>query len=319
MRKRDGHRIVKIGQRKDLRFASCTRWAEIQETVEYHAKIAALLEAPTVFRLLNKPRKMSDHRQFSIGERGPEFIADDLDNALKAIRTASPTGVTPLSDHLRAIKANVEAMKEELVQNGQKVAIVLATDGLPSNSSGESNTKTLKEFKNCLMALKSLPVSIVVRLSTDEDDVVEFYNNLDSQSNLNLEVIDDFAREAEEVYGFNKWLNYSLPLHRIREMGFGHELFDLLDERPLTKNELKKFFLLIFGPSKLDGMPDPQINWKGFVKHIDTIANECEKKQWNPMKKAVAPWVDAKKLNSLYGDEASTVMQHLFKTMTRRS
>ena len=36
------------------------------------------------------------------------------------------------------------------------------------------------------------------------------------------------------------------PLHRIREMGFNHKLFDLLDERALTKDELLSFFALIF-------------------------------------------------------------------------
>jgi len=304
----DGHRLVHTGQRNDVRFVSCTRWAEIQETVEYHAQIAALLGAPTVFRLLNDPGRMAGPQQFSIGERGPDFIADDLNIALNTIRSASPNGVTPLSDHVREIKANVEAMKEELVQMGQKVVIVLATDGLPSNAYGASNATTLKEFKDCIRSLEGLPIWIVVRLCTDEDNVVEFYNDLDSQLELSLEVIDDFTGEAEEVYEFNKWLNYALPLHRIREMGFSHKLFDLLDERPLTKDELKDFFLLIFGPSKLDGMPDPQIDWKGFVKHIDTIVTKHEKKQWNPVKKVVTPWVDVKKLNSHYGDEACTIM-----------
>merc|ERR1712157_411539 len=155
------------------------------------------------------------------------------------------------------------------------------------------NADTLDEFKNCLRSLEGLPVWIAVRLCTDEENVVDFYNNLDSQLELSLEVIDDFAGEAEEVYECNKWLNYALPLHRIREMGFSHKLFDLLDERKLTKDELKDFFLLLFGPGKLDGMPDPQIDWKGFLKHIETIVNKYEKKQWNPIKKAVAPWSKA--------------------------
>merc|ERR1712224_484646 len=218
--------------------------------------------------------------------------------------TVSPSGVTPLSDHVREIRSNVMAMKDQLSEMGQKVVIVLATDGLPSNPYGVSGQTELTEFKNAIRSLEGLPVWVVVRLCTDENQVVEFYNNLDSDLELSLEVIDDFTGEAEEVYEHNPWLNYALPLHRIREMGFSHKLFDLLDERPLTKDELKEFFLLIFGPAKLDGIPDPQIDWKGFLKHIQKIVEKHEQKQWNPMKKTRTPWVDVKKLNKAYAQNS---------------
>jgi len=303
----DGHRLVETGYSNDVKFVSCTRWAEIQETVEYHIKIAALLGAPTVFRLMNDPGKMAGPQQFSIGERGPDSIPEDVNLALNTIRAASPIGVTPLSDHVREIRENVMAMRDALMQQGQRVVIVLATDGLPSNNYGVSNSGTLKEFKDCLRSLEGLPVWIVVRLCTDEDQVVDFYNDLDCELELSLEVIDDFVGEAEEIYEYNKWLNYALPLHRIREMGFSHKLFDLLDERALTKDELRQFFLLMFGEASLDGTPDPQIDWEGFLKCIDRIANR-EKKQWNPMKKRMTPWVDTKRLNSVYGDSSCTIM-----------
>jgi len=303
----DGHRLVETGYSKDVKFVSCTRWAEIQETVEYHIQIAALLGAPTVFRLMNDPGKMTGPQQFSIGERGPDSIPEDVNLALNTIRAASPIGVTPLSDHVREIRENVMAMRDALVQQGQRVVIVLATDGLPSNNYGVSNSGTLKEFKDCLRSLEGLPVWIVVRLCTDEDQVVDFYNDLDCELELSFEVIDDFVGEAEEIYEYNKWLNYALPLHRIREMGFSHKLFDLLDERALTKDELRQFFLLMFGEASLDGTPDPQVDWEGFLKCIDRIANR-EKKQWNPMKKRMTPWVDTKRLNSVYGDSSCTIM-----------
>ena len=62
-----------------------------------------------------------------------------------------------------------------------------------------------------------------------------------------MDVLDDFVGEAEEVYEHNKWLNYALPLHRMREMGFHDRVFDMLDERTLTKSELRDFFRLLFG------------------------------------------------------------------------
>jgi hypothetical protein len=45
----DGHRIVwKEGKAKPV---SCTRWEEITQTVTYHARLASILECPTIFRV----------------------------------------------------------------------------------------------------------------------------------------------------------------------------------------------------------------------------------------------------------------------------
>lgn len=303
----DGHRLIDTGNARDVRYVSCSRWTEIQETVEYHARIAALLGAPTVFRLLNDPGRMAGPQQFSVAERGMEFVADDLNVALATIRNVSPSGVTPLADHVLEIRENVVAMQPELARNGQKVVIVLATDGLPSNAWGVTSPETRVQFQSALRSLQGLPVWVVVRLCTDEEEVVGYYNDLDSQLELNLEVLDDFLGEAEEVYQCNKWLNYALPLHRIREMGFSHKLFDLLDERALTVDELREFLFLLFGPERFDGVPDPQLNWKGFLGHISGILKH-EKKQWNPVTKTMAPWVDLKKIDKIYGDKNCVIM-----------
>jgi len=145
-------------------------------TVEYHAQMSALLEVPTIFRLLNDPGRGASGRiqqQFSIAERGPEFIQEDLSIALKTMRTISPSGVTPLADHVREIRSNVVAMEDQLLQSGQKVVIVLATDGLPTNSYGISSSATKQEFQDSIRRLEGLPVWIVIRLCTDEETVVD--------------------------------------------------------------------------------------------------------------------------------------------------
>ena len=56
-----------------------------------------------------------------------------------------------------------------------------------------------------------------------------------------MDVLGDFFGEAKECYEHNKWLNYALPLHRLREMGCHHRVFDLIDERQLNKSELRYF------------------------------------------------------------------------------
>lgn len=304
---RDGHRIVESSQKDKVKLVDCTRWSEIQQTVEYHVQMAALLQAPTVFRLLNDPGKISGPQQFSVGEAGESMVDHDVATALQTIRNSSPGGVTPLSDHLREIRSNVVTMESSLRDDGSKVAIILATDGLPTDSRGVCDASTKREFTETLRSLEGLPVWIVVRLCTDDETVVDFYNNLDENLELSLEVIDDFIQEAGEVYRHNDWLNYALPLHRCREMGYHNKLFDLLDERQLDPDEVRDFLLLLFGSQNFDGVPDPQADWDEFVKAIKNIV-EKENKQWNPMTKKISPWVDIKKLNKAYKPGGCSIM-----------
>ena len=48
--------------------------------------------------------------------------------------------------------------------------------------------------------MEGLPIWIVIRLCTDEAAVTEFYNSLDEELELNLEVVDEYKSEAKEVY-----------------------------------------------------------------------------------------------------------------------
>jgi len=123
-----------------------------------------------------------------------------------------------------------------------------------------------------LQSLEGLPVWIVVRLCTDKGSVVLFYNNLDASIELSIEVLDNFCGEGKEIYDSNPWLNYRLPLHRMQEMGYHDRLFDLLDERLLTKSELRDFCYVLFGEEEgFDGLSDPTIDWEDFVRDIERL------------------------------------------------
>jgi hypothetical protein len=52
--------------------------------------------------------------------------------------------------------------------------------------------------------LEKLPVWVVIRLCTDEDKMVEYWNNIDSVIELNMDVIDDPLGEAKEIHRFTR-------------------------------------------------------------------------------------------------------------------
>ena len=58
---------------------------------------------------------------------------------------------------------------------------VIATDG----------ESTYGNLADAMKPLEELPVWVVIRLCTDEDSVVEYWNNIDSQLELDMDVLDD--------------------------------------------------------------------------------------------------------------------------------
>jgi hypothetical protein len=175
MNKNDGNRLISTSKNSHVKLASCTRWAELCETISYHAQMAALIQAPTTFRLLNNPGAHVGPQEFSICDKGldPAIIEGDLELATRTMQRASPSGVTPLAQHVREIRDNVTAMMGDLNSQGKKITVILATDGLPTNERGVGGVYERNEFTEALRSLEGLPIWIVIRLCTDEDDVVE--------------------------------------------------------------------------------------------------------------------------------------------------
>jgi len=141
MNRPDGHRLVESATRKDVKVVSCTRWTEIQQTVDYHVQMAALLQAPTVFRLLNDPGRAVGPQQFSVCENGPDNLDHEVALAQSVMLNATPAGVTPLVAHSLGIRQNVLNLEPPLRQDGTKVANLLATDGVPTDGFGPRNDR----------------------------------------------------------------------------------------------------------------------------------------------------------------------------------
>jgi hypothetical protein len=311
----DGHQILeKNSKGNQNKRKDCTRWAELQETVQCHAQLSAALGVPTDFRLLNPP-KNGGPQTFEVGYAaepgGLAFLRRgrrsqkarafrDCERAQSIMSRNKPTGGTSLHKSIQEIRSEIVQMLPQLKADGMKVAIVIATDGcnhdLSNPASFGQEAAMNQDLLQALESLQGLPVWVVVHLCTDYGNIIDYYNGLDEKLDLELDVLDDYVAEAEEVYEHNKWLNYALILHRMREMGQCDKLFDLLDERAFTKNEIRDFCVLLFGREDL---PDPHSDWVGFLDEIDRLQKK-EKLHWNPHKKEITPWIDTAEL-ALHG------------------
>ncbi len=90
--------------------------------------------------------------------------------------------------------------------------MVIATDGESTDG----------DLTDAMRPLQDLPVWVVVRLCTDNPFTVDYWNNIDNELELEMDVLDDLQGEAEEVHTVNKWLSYGEPVsnNRLRELNF---------------------------------------------------------------------------------------------------
>jgi hypothetical protein len=103
-----------------------------------------------------------------------------------------------------------------------------------------------------------------------------------------------------EVHLYNPWLTYGIGMHRLREAGLLPDIFNYLDERPLTLDELHEFCETFFiGDDGCIDLPHPRkSSWNNFFFAL-TMLVEKAKMQWNPVKKKMMPWIDLDRVKAM--------------------
>lgn len=209
----------------------CSRWQELSEVFDFHMRVcnAGLINAKFIF--LNKGSFMFGEDNVNINNFIQQF--DEMTG-----------GYTPLC---AAIQSIINDMVYIQVPPGRKIEVVLCTDGLSSD--GDVGLKILQLIRN-------YPVKLVLKLCTDEENVVNYWNKLDHDFELNLDILDDYISESQEVYKVNPKICYPKIIHQLREFGVTNQLFDHIDEQEFTEIDLIKYASFFVGKDIISDYKD---------------------------------------------------------------
>ena len=69
---------------------------------------------------------------------------------INIIRKVSPSGVTLLTQHIWDIQQQISAMAHDLRKKQKRVALILATDGLPTDEHGYGGQEITNAFVRAL-------------------------------------------------------------------------------------------------------------------------------------------------------------------------
>jgi hypothetical protein len=277
----------------------CTRWEEICSFAEDHARWNLAVGTPCEFMLLNSLGRgpsvvPQEGRDFVTIDRSAGDDSGQMRSLDMLLKNNGPRGVTPIAERLEEIRLRLHAEAEELARRQQMVFLTIATDGLPTSPwSGQSTSRDQEEMVSALRRLcAELPVQLVIRLCTDEDSTVAFYNKIDDELELPLDILDDFASEAKEISDKgNGFFAYTPLLHRIREAGTLCKLLDNLDETQFTPRDARKMVeLLSNDATPLRGGTDRQ-----FIQRVEKMLASA-KPVYDPVKQRMTPSVNVNRL-----------------------
>lgn len=277
----DGKKVMKHGNQTKM--VKCTRWEELTGTMKFLGELSEELGAPSEFRLLNG----SDPIIVGLGDDNGKSLA-----FLKEVMSDSPAGPTPLCNHINAVVRSIQSIADVLRANNQKVTVMIATDGESSDGN----------VADALRPLTNMPVLVILRLCTSEKEVVEYWNNIDQQLELDIDVLDDQLGDARQVREQNAWLTYGEPLHRLREFGASMKEMDIIDESTVSSEQMRVLCSYLYTGGDMEELPHPGVDWRAFSNKIKEL-NRTVPMVFCPLNNAMRPWVDVKQLNTMYAGE----------------
>lgn len=223
MQKSDGKRY----DDKTKSIIKCTRWNELLDTIKFQMHVSNEGLINSKFRFLNGG-------SIDIGVK--KLSNNDLEKYFNMYE-----GMTPLCRELNEIINEIKPIAEKLRNERKFASITISTDGEASDG----------DLRVPFAELKNLPVKITLRLCTNEDKVVNYWNAIDKDLEMNFDTVDDYVSEAKELQKVNTWFTYGLPMHRAREYGLTTSEIDKLDENRINNDSIIVVSRIIFGKDNI--------------------------------------------------------------------
>jgi len=188
-------------------------------------------------------------------------------------------GNTPFTKITKHITSELIArMKHPCVHSYDPVCYNLITDGMPNNRISFTNS-----LRNMMHPSEDMELSIfiTVNLCTDDENVIGFYNDLDTKLGTEccgLDVIDDWIGEANEIEQLNPFLTYSQLLHISRMSGCYSKIWDEVDEKCLNPAQIHSLMLELFPNIALPNFHDVD-NLEAYRTTLEKAVKNCGKVQ----------------------------------------
>ena len=160
----DGQKLAKDST-GTFKMIKTTRWQELLKDIEDVGTLSQTVGSRTEFYPINP---LDSPPLVVTGEgRSGEVAA-------VCAGLGAPHSSTPLAETTKRVADKIAGMVEQsLIMPGEKACVVIATDGEPNDKAA---------FKREVERLCQLPVWLVFRVCTNDDGVIDYYNELDGQS-----------------------------------------------------------------------------------------------------------------------------------------
>ena len=188
-----------------------TRWDEARDCVLFHSKMAATCNIPTKVCLVNDEDSRTIHRnewragqEYNLCWEGGRGVTgkEDREYELERIRrmvddVELKSSSCPLRYCVRSLAKHVEENEPTLEAKDEHVTVIICTQGRATNRDGENGSRFLRDFQDELSRLSRLPVKIIIRLTTDSEEVRDVFNTMDGRFD-SIDVLDDYWGEVSQ-------------------------------------------------------------------------------------------------------------------------